>query len=135
MQKERGCKMVKVTVQVELDDQFFENMIVTAFEGGSNYWVDRVTINHPDGQKPKGEPVSTWAAAALNKGGTVVVFIQEEGDAHDSPPVTMTKEMLVSGVQMWLNNHKTPSEAIEDYDADDADAVLQYALFKEVVFG
>jgi hypothetical protein len=124
-----------VTVKVELNGQFFEDMIVTAFEGGSNYWVDHVQINHPAGEKMKGEPVSTWAASALNLGGSVVFFIREEGDSHDYPPVTMTKEMLVSGVQMWLDNHKTPSEAIENYDIDDADAILQYSLFKELVFG
>ncbi len=122
--------MTTVNVPVELDDQFFEDMIVTAFEGGCNYWIDHVTINHPEGEKPKGKPVSTWAASALNKGGTMVVFIQEE-----ESPATMTKEMLVSGVQMWLNKHKKPLEAIENYDADDADEVMQYALFKGLVFG
>jgi hypothetical protein len=124
-----------VTVPVELDDQFIEDMVVTAFEGGSNYWVDHVQINHPAGEKMKGEPVSTWAASALNLGGNVVVFVREEGDSHDCPPVTMTKEMLVSGIQTWINNHTCSPEALMDYDADDADCVLQYAVFGELVFG
>jgi hypothetical protein len=124
-----------VTVPVELDDQFFEDMVVTIMEGGANYWVDHISINHPDGNKPKGLPGSIWAASALNKGGSIIVFVREEGDSHDSPPVTMTKEMLVSGIQMWINNHRTPPEALENYDADDADCVLQYSLFKELVFG
>lgn len=127
----------KVTIQVpvELDDQFFEDLMVTIIEGGSNYWVDHITINHPDGDKPKGMPGSVWAASAINKGGHITVFVQEEGDSHDFPPGNINKEILVSGVQQWINAHRTPSEALENYDADDADAVLQYARFGKLVFG
>jgi hypothetical protein len=135
--------MTKIIInyEVELDDQFIEDLIVTAFEGGSNYWVDHVIINHPDGDKPKGEPGSTWAASALNSGGNIVVFTQEEADSHDFPPITMTKEMLVKGVQMWAKEFPervsidNGSIDMGNTDADDADAIFQYALFDEVVFG
>ena len=56
-------------ITVELDDTFFEDIIVTALEGGSNYWIDHITINHPEGQKPRDAPNSVWAGDALNKGG------------------------------------------------------------------
>jgi len=35
---------ITVNVPVELDDQFFEDIIVTMLEGGSNYWVDSIDI-------------------------------------------------------------------------------------------
>lgn len=127
--------MVTVQVPVELDDQFFEDLLVTIIEGGSNYWVDHITINHPDGDKPKGVPGSVWAASAINKGGSITVFVQHEGDPFDFPPEIVNKKMLVSGVQQWINTSKTPSEALENYDADDADAILQYARFGKLVFG
>lgn len=135
--------MTKITIgyEVELDDQFFEDLIVTAFEGGSNYWVDHVEIKHPNGDKPKGEPVSVWAASALNNGGTVIFFIDEEGDQHDSPPISLNKDMLVKGVQMWAKefpDHVTIDNGQIDMgntDADDADAIIQFALFDDLVFG
>jgi hypothetical protein len=124
-----------IQVPVELDDQFIEDMMVTIMEGGANYWVDHISINHPAGNKLKDTPGSVWAASALNLGGSITVFVQEEGDAHDSPPVTINKEILVSGIQQWINHHSKPSEALENYDADDADCVLQYAVFGQLVFG
>jgi hypothetical protein len=126
---------ITIQVPVELDNQFFEDIVVTMLEGGSNYWVDHITINHPEGEKPKGVPVAIWAASAINKGGYITIFVQHEGDAHDLPPGNINKEILVSGVQQWINNHKIPPEAIENYDADDADAILQYARFGKLVFG
>lgn len=136
--------MAKIAIgyEVELDDQFFEDLIVTAFEGGSNYWVDHVEINHPNGDKPKGEPGSVWAASALNKGGSVTFFILEEGDNFDNtPPSILTKDMLIKGVQMWAKefpDHVSIDDGQIDMgntDADDADAIIQFALFDDLVFG
>jgi hypothetical protein len=135
--------MTKITInyEVELDDQFIEDLIVTVFEGGSNYWVDHVKINHPDGDKPKGEPGSTWAASALNSGGNIVVFTKEEGDPDEFPPKVMTKEMLINGVEMWAKEFpervsiENGTIDMGNTDAEDADMIFQYALFDEVIFG
>lgn len=134
--------MVKVTIQVpvEVDDEFFDNLLCTAFEGGSNYWIDHVIINHPAGDKPKGVPGSLWASAALNAGGSVMIYPQEEADVY-----RLTKEKFVAGLQAWVSTYpgKAPLTTENkkgcldgcNMDADDADCILQYALFKEVVFG
>ena len=132
---------VIVQIPVELDDEFFEDVVCTMLEGGSNYWVDTIDIDHPDGKKPKGVPVSTWAADALNKGGNVTIYPIEEEDGV----VTINRENLVAGVKQLIDEHPNWIAVTYDHkknhidfgsmDADDADAILQYAVFGDLIFG
>jgi len=132
---------VIVEVPVEIDDELLGDIICTAFEGGSNYWINTIKVNHPEGAKPKGSPVCTWASDAINKNGSVMIFPREcDGDVH-----TLNKLKLTTGLKMWVVNHPQSVTLVHEYgknyidagniDADDADCILQYALFNEVVFG
>ena len=134
--------MTTLTIQVdfELDNQFFEDILVTALEGGSNYWIGYININHPRGAKPRDIPTSMWAAQAINEGKSVDFHL--EGDEKE----TLTKGALVNGVSIWATNHPTNMTIVDDgnghmtidtanIDASDADAILQYALFGKVVYG
>jgi len=131
---------IRVSIPVELDDQFFEDVIVTTFEGGSNYWVETAEVVHPTEQRARGVALSIWAAAALNAGGSVVIGFEDEKK-------TLTQAMLVKGVELWVKNHpqavtffmehRSGKRKIEtcNVDAGDADAILQYALFGQLVYG
>jgi hypothetical protein len=133
---------IEIQTVLELDDEFFEDIITCMFEGGSNYWIKYITINHPDGKKPSETPNSTWSADALNKGGTVIVF------AHDAElGSVLTRAKLVSGIKGWMITHKGRASIINssksgeltldagDIDAAEADAILQYALFGKLIYG
>lgn len=130
-----------VSVPVELDDEFIEDVVCTMLEGGSNYWVDTIDIDHPEGQRPRYTPVSTWAADALNKGGNITIYPIEEEDGI----VTINRENLVSGVKQLIDEHPDRVAVTYDHkanhidfgsmDADDADAILQYAVFGDLIFG
>ena len=132
---------VSINLKVELDDEFFDDIICTMFEGGSNYWIDFIKIDHPDGKKPQGIPNSTWASGALNKGGSIFISPLEEKEVK----YKLTKQILIAGIQMWVDErpdsicttHQNKKITIDagDIDADDADMILQYSIFKEVVFG
>jgi hypothetical protein len=132
-----------ITHQVELDDVFFEDIICTMLEGGSNYWIGHIMINHPGGLKPKDIPPSMWAANALNNGGTVIFYIPNEEDESDK--ITLVKNMLVEGLTKWAENYQNHVSIVTergkctidagDIDADQADIILQYALFNDVIFG
>lgn len=131
---------INVSVPVELDDQFFEDIMVTSFEGGSNYWLETAEVVHPSAQRARGVALSVWAATALNAGGSVVIGFEDEKK-------TLTQEMLVKGVELWIAKHPQAVSFVKDHksgkrqietcnvDADDADAILQYALFGELVYG
>ena len=106
------------------------NIVVTALEGGSNYWLglDNTTPEWKD--KPKGEPLSTWTAKILLDSNEVRLYDIE--GTEDVPPLTLPK--LLEGIR--LNAKHRPSDAnLDDIDGACADCIIQYALFGKVVFG
>jgi hypothetical protein len=128
-------------VSVELDDEFFDYLICDMFEGGSNYWIDKVSIDHPDGKKPNGVPMSEWASGALNKGGSLTILPQE----WDDGACTINKANIVTGLKMWVANYPDSVTFCREHgkncidagniDANESDRILQYAIFGELVFG
>jgi hypothetical protein len=132
--------VIFLEVPVKLDDGFVNDVICTMFEGGSNYWINTIKINHPNGMKLKSTPTSEWAADALNKGGSVTIFPHE----YDGDIVTLNKQNLIDGVKKWAagsNLLEIINEDGQNYidagniDADEADVILQYSVFGEIVFG
>jgi hypothetical protein len=131
---------VIIRVPIELDDEFFDDIICTMFEGGSNYWLGKIQVIHPDGEKPSGMPASEWIASAVNKDGMIKILPQE-----DTVTVILDKKRLVDGLEKWITRHPSSVSLINEneknsidagnIDADDADAILQYAVFGELVFG
>lgn len=134
--------MTKLTlpIEVELDDEFFSDILTTALEGGSNYWIDNITIRVPsDQKKPQGMPHSEWAGIAINNDGNIKIT-STEGDE------VITKNSLINGVKMWASffpsnicfvNEAGSTHSIDtcNIDASDADSILQYAVFGKLVFG
>jgi hypothetical protein len=128
-------------IMITLDDEFFNDIICTMLEGGSNYWIGRITIQHPDGVKPKGIPNSEWASSALNKGGSVI-FVSNDCDPET---VELTKDKLISGIKTFVFYKSHAGIITSDVgkctldagniDAEYADMILQYALFDEIVYG
>jgi len=139
-----ATESVYMKVEVELNDKFFEDIICTMLEGGSNYWVDHVDIYHPDGKRPKGiygVPKSVWAASAINKGGTITFHPKEENCCC----YQLHKHKLIRGLQDWMHQHPgditlTNEKGINtidagSIDADIADNILQFALFAKLIYG
>ena len=127
-----------ISIDLELDNQFVEDVIVGALEGGSNYWIDHVKINHPGGANPKDVPVSIWGAHALINGGFIVFYF-------DDDIARLELGQFIKGVGLWIKTNPSSMEIIKVngkftidtciIDAGDADNILQYALFEEVVYG
>lgn len=131
---------MQVIHEVDLDDEYFVDIICTMFEGGSNYWINQIKINHPDGNKPKDVPNSVWAAGALNNGGNIIIYPYETDEK-----ITLVKNMLIEGLDKWAKNFPTHVSVITEnkkcvidagnIDVDDADIILQYALFNDIIYG
>ena len=115
----------------EPDNEFYEDVLVTALEGGSNYWIDHMQIGV---SRPRGIPNSIWVSDAVNAGKTVLIFADGAGYG-------LTKAKLVEGLSLWVKNHPKSVLIVDgeidagQIDAGDADAILQYALFGKLVYG
>jgi len=107
------------TVIINVTDYDIDCILSSCFEGGSNYWLDNVTVQDFKGQD--------YASKVVGSGGTILLH-------YDGEKAELTLEMMIKGLYLYYSKYKKP-EAIEDMDAGDYDSILQYALFGELVYG
>jgi hypothetical protein len=119
-----------VNVPLEFTENDICNIIVSSFEGGSNYWmgVDNTTEGWKD--KPKDEPISTWATKLLLDGKKITLY-----DIEDEETIfSLTLVKLLKGIM--INATKRPfAWDRENWDALDCDCIMQYALFGDTIYG
>lgn len=126
-------KMTKITVDIpmtlEIQGADIDNILATCFEGGSNYWIDKVQVVDKD---YKG---CQYASDVVSQGGELIIII-------DDDQLTLTKNKLIKGIQKWYEKYHYPRHKeiqgefhLFDWDANDSDLIIQYALFSEIVYG
>ena len=122
---------MKIELDVYYDDQFLEDVIVIAFEGGSNYWIDYIKDFKND--KPMGVPLSIWVFNELRLGETITLCMENDERAF------LTIDKLKRGVKKYFSCSKNLIGGLTldaaDYDTGMADEVLQYAVFDELIYG
>lgn len=107
-----------------------EDIVVTALEGGIDYWACLDNITELWELKPKNMPVSKYAAHLLMSDKELVFY-----DTEDSEETwTLTMEKLLRGLDMNAENRPGESD-LDDLDAESADCIFQYALMQEIVYG
>lgn len=120
-----GMTTITVATEYELSDSWIDGVIITAFEGGINYWADEAKVVDGD---YKG---ATYAAEVPTRGGAVLIHDYSEDEWH-----TLTLDKMVEGIKAYFNKgFINPNAIIDDYDASDADCMIQLALFGEIVYG
>ena len=125
--------IMTVVLQVHYDDEFLEDIIIAALEGGSNYWIECIKVRNFENDKPQGIPTSTWIFEKLKNGETIVLYLEDDGRAF------LTLSKLKRGVKKYFSDSNNLVGGLTldaaDYDADMADLVLQYSVFDEAVYG
>lgn len=107
--------------------------IVTAFEGGSNYWIDFAEYLNKE-----------LATKLSNEHGVVPYSFNEYWESGSQMKITTIDQDEI------IIDYNIISDAIDndcihpeirmrlltdEYDADDADIILQVACFKEIIYG
>lgn len=124
-------RTVEVPMTINITDEDIDDILVSAFEGGINYWCTKVMI--------LGDPVGGCASEHVSHGGSVLLRDHEEDKEYK-----LTKDALIRGiVQYVLNptscdileivNHKLVLDT-GYVDADVADSIIQYTVFGEIVY-
>lgn len=119
---------IKFERTFSVDNQDIADLLVTAFEGGINYWCRKIEIKtYPESLEDK----NMMASDILAHGSVLTLYDAESSDKWD-----LTLDKFLSGLKKHLENSEYPTmEALMDsYDANDADCIIQYALFNEQVF-
>lgn len=110
---------------MRLTKQDINDIMVTALEGGINYWCIGAKPENPQERKDE-----EYLSDILSKGRDIMLM-DEFGKEH-----FLTLDNFKKGFKMFKENHKgcVFSDA-GDIDANDADEIIQYAIFDELVYG
>jgi hypothetical protein len=133
---------MKTVVKIEsMEPEEINNFIVTALEGGINYWCGKAVIKmastNPDEKKYYGVPDElqekvVYASDAVGYGGTLILYDVE--DPTDNWELTRAK--FINGFEKYCQTQERYAEdLVDDHDADDADQIIQLAIFNEITFG
>lgn len=126
------------TKNIELTTEQIRDVIVTALEGGSNYWYflanDSVKAIRDKVSKEENEYLSEAVTDAIYKGAVIPVYDIENPSELLG---TLSKDSIEAGIQLMINNERDEIELVldETYDAGDADVMFQYFVLGEIVFG
>lgn len=120
MSKTFEIRTVQTVSAEEIDD-----IITTALEGGITYWCGGARV------KVEPEEDYTYLSEVLTRGGTLELHDSEEYDP-DTKKYGIWRELTLESVIKGL---ETTEFNFEDYDAGDADNVIQRALFGDVIYG
>jgi len=131
--------MKNIIVKTEIASTHIEDIIVTALEGGSNYWYQLGKM--PTDLPSKGQPLAIRITEYVMKGGVIPIYDYEESDGEDEGEWTklgdISRKSISNGITKCMQNKGRAIGNIMSgrYDANDADIVFQYIVMGEIVFG
>ena len=117
-------KTFAVTTQIPLES--VKDLIISAFEGGSNYWYYDL---RPD---TKRTTVQFWHAELPFRKGRAVYFKDSDGDEHklDLAAIERGLDIMAAKYPRHMSNLVT-----EHWDGDTADVLLQCCTLGDVIYG
>lgn len=136
MEKEK----IRIELDVAITQEDIDDIVATALEGGINYWCREAEV--------VGEYLGEYASEQISRGGVLKLHDIENGKTYK-----LNKEKLVNGIKMYLEDTEKPYDILDvgqssvgcskgEYTLDCcmvdgcvADMIIQYALFKEIMFG
>lgn len=109
------------------------DLLVGAFEGGSNYWIDHVELKKPDViefvyDESHMYPCYTYP---FNKGGAVIIFPEDD----DGKSYSLDLESIERGLKTFMETRHYADFIGENTDATTSDVFLQHCLFGKEIYG
>lgn len=118
-------------MKINFPDQMIEDILITAFEGGSNFWYNfpdvrmALEIKAPEGAHMS---LSEKIITAVLSGVSFEVDDIETGEKLGE----LNQEGIQRAVQKFLDEERILDPAM---DAGDADVFFQFAVMGEAVYG
>lgn len=115
-----------------------EDLWVTILEGGSNYWVDKIDYDKPEGMLFKDDLPSLKSGAHLAENFEVMVYHgADEWDSrvYSETVKVKTFDVIHKGISLLSDDVKMIIMTNGDWDANDADNIFQLGVFGEIRYG
>lgn len=129
--KNEYFETVKVEMEIILSQEDIDDIMCGALEGGITYWCRRAEV--------VGEYLGEYGSEQISRGGVLKLHDREAEKIYE-----LTKEKFLKGVALWAKNPVGCScmEQIDgkikidtcNADAVVCDAIIQYAVFGEVIY-
>ena len=113
---------VKVSLGINLTAYDISCILSGCFEGGSNYWINKVEIGEEYDKDYKG-----FASDYLDHEDRCLLI-------HGDHTWKLNAENMVKGYGLYCEA-KNKIVSHDNMDAGDYDSILQYALFGELIYG
>jgi hypothetical protein len=129
MQKENT-----ISVNRYITYQMFEDWIVTALEGGSNYWYFINNLPQSESEIEEMPFSMKFAHLIWKEKKRIDVYDLED---RKNQLGTIDLKSVKKALEMVCENHEEVFNNLmdENYDAIDADVLFQYAVMGELIFG
>lgn len=135
------------TVNIEVPAEHIADWVTSAFEGGSNYWIELVDNTHRSCKNVRKVVSDKYINFYCHKelyempDWQMNITISEGPIVEDGPTTFIFDAAAVQRGLNWLaKNRPAKLGELMDmdaclWDADDADCFLQACLFEDIVFG
>lgn len=131
--KEERFEIVEAELEIALSMEDIDDIMCGALEGGINYWCYRAEV-------VEDEYLGEYASEQISRGGSLNLYDSEEDAVH-----LLTKEKFLKGIELWAKNpvgcncleQKDGKLRFDTCNADAivCDAIIQYAIFGNVIYG
>lgn len=127
---------VEITKSHEFTREDINDLVCTALEGGINDWCGKIEIVLNDdktysGVAPDDQTNVQYASDVIGYGGKLKLrYIDDRTEIW-----VLDLPKMLKGIKMHCENSNiSPDILMVNYDAVDADSIVQYALFDEIVY-
>lgn len=118
---------MKIMIPFEIKEEFISDVLSTAFNGGSNYWIEDI-------KNLSESPKSYYFSKSVAQGDTLEIIDNEDYKVHK-----LDKNIFAEGYKRYaefclkkgIQVYSDPC----DIDSQVADMILQFAIFNELIFG
>ena len=128
-------KTIKIDQPITLEH--FEEIIVTALEGGSNYWYElNVNEFNTELELEASEPISTRIAKTLYEKPEFKMNVYDVENPEELLG-TVTQKSMLKAIELAQKDYNNVFYDLMDGtgDVDTADVLFQLATMEELVFG
>lgn len=114
---------------IKVNAEDIDDIMACALEGGITFWCDEARV--------VGEYLGEYASDQISRGGQLLLHDMEEEETY-----LLSKEKFLKGLKIFLDNNEGKICKLDsgyevdsaNIDANDADSIIQYAIFGELVY-
>lgn len=132
---------MNLTVPIEIPTERVQDLLICAFEGGSNYWYRDLHVVSDVDVVGKVSNIHRYPIVPTTPGGEIGFYADSDGNGPDDPdnPILFTLDLDKVTKGLGIMAHTYPQHwanfiAYED-DAETGDVFLQCCVFGEIVYG